>query len=213
MAGLRIYAVTPHRLDHLADLFDSHGATHGCWCMFFLLKRQDYYAGRRGGNEEVFKELTCQGEVPLGREGTPVGWVAAWPRSRYPVATGPRSVILKDRDRTEDNEVWLVPCFFVRVGARRTGITRALLAAAVDFAEEQGAKAVEGFPWWQDRRAGLTGTSAVSGSSPAAASRRWPGPPVAGWSCGWTCGRDSERRRRLRSLAPSKSRSFRRRRR
>lgn len=50
------------------------------------------------------------------------------------------------RDATEDREVWLVPCFFVRVGFRRSGITYALLNAAVERARRRGAKAVGGFP-------------------------------------------------------------------
>ena len=118
--GLQVHPVTPGRLDDVADLFNSNGATRGCWCMFFLLKRQDYFSGRGGGNEDASRELTCRGDVPLGlvayREGKPVGWVAAGPRSRYPTATVPRSRILKDRDPAEDEDVWLVPCFFVRVG-------------------------------------------------------------------------------------------------
>ena len=40
----------------------------------------------------------------------------------------------------------MLPCFFVRVGYRRTGVTAALVAAAVDAAEAHGARAVEGFP-------------------------------------------------------------------
>ena len=37
--GFQIYPVTPERLDDVADLFNSNGATRGCWCMFFLLNR------------------------------------------------------------------------------------------------------------------------------------------------------------------------------
>ncbi len=46
----------------------------------------------------------------------------------------------------EDDDVWLLPCFFVRVGYRRRGVTAALVAAAVEAAKAHGAKAVEGFP-------------------------------------------------------------------
>jgi GNAT superfamily N-acetyltransferase len=159
--GFQIYPVTPDRLDDVADLFNSNGATRGCWCMFFLLKRQDYFTGRRGGNEVVFRELTSQGDVPLGlvayRGEKPVGWVAAGPRSRYATATAARSRILKERDPAEDEDVWLVPCFFVRVGARRAGLTRALLKAAVELAEDHGAKAVEGFPLAAGPKAGADG--------------------------------------------------------
>jgi GNAT superfamily N-acetyltransferase len=48
--------------------------------------------------------------------------------------------------RSEDDQVWLVPCFFVRVGSRRQGITRELLRAAVELARTRGATAIEGWP-------------------------------------------------------------------
>ena len=38
------------------------------------------------------------------------------------------------------------PCFVTRTGFRRRGISRALARAAVDFARERGARALEGYP-------------------------------------------------------------------
>jgi GNAT superfamily N-acetyltransferase len=51
----------------------------------------------------------------------------------------------RDEDRT-DGSVWAVTCLFTRVGYRRRGISRALAQAAVGFARERGARAVEGYP-------------------------------------------------------------------
>ena len=42
--------------------------------------------------------------------------------------------------------VWAVTCVFVRTGFRRRGISYALARAAVDFARERGARAIEGYP-------------------------------------------------------------------
>jgi GNAT superfamily N-acetyltransferase len=39
-----------------------------------------------------------------------------------------------------------VTCFVTRAGFRRRGISRALARAAVDFARERGARALEGYP-------------------------------------------------------------------
>jgi GNAT superfamily N-acetyltransferase len=136
-------------LGDLADLFESNGATRGCWCMAFLIPRSEYYAGRRGGNRARFEELARQGDSPMGllayHEGRPAAWLAAGPRARYAVATGGRS-ILKDRDPAEDHDVWLAPCFFVRVGQRRAGLTEQLLTRAVELAAVAGASAIEGWP-------------------------------------------------------------------
>lgn len=147
---LDIHPVTADRLGDLARLFETNGTTRGCWCMYFIAPRAEFGAGMRGGNRARFEELAVDADPPMGllayRQAAPVGWCAIGPRSRYPRAIGPRATILKGRDPAEDDEVWLVTCFFVRVGARRQGATRKLLTAAVELAEQSGARAIEGFP-------------------------------------------------------------------
>ena len=82
---------------------------------------------------------------PTATEHRSVG--AQWDLDRaYERTLGPRVRILAGRDRAEDDTVWLVPCFFVRVGERGHGVTRALLDAAVELASRHGAPAIEGFP-------------------------------------------------------------------
>jgi GNAT superfamily N-acetyltransferase len=44
-----------------------------------------------------------------------------------------------------DASVWAVTCFVTRAGFRRRGVSRALARAAVDFAREVGARALEGY--------------------------------------------------------------------
>jgi GNAT superfamily N-acetyltransferase len=62
-----------------------------------------------------------------------------------------RSRILAERDATEDDSVWLVSCLYIRRDARRTGLSRDLINAAVDLARQRGAQAVEGFPLNADK--------------------------------------------------------------
>jgi GNAT superfamily N-acetyltransferase len=148
---VEIRPVSQDRLGDLANLFETGPATRGCWCMWFISPADEVRKGwRDGGNRRAFEALAEQAESPLGLiayEGdVPIGWVATGPRSRYPRAIGPRVKILKGRDPEEDDDVWLLPCFFVRVGYRRRGVTAALIAAAVEAAKAHGAKAVEGFP-------------------------------------------------------------------
>jgi GNAT superfamily N-acetyltransferase len=47
---------------------------------------------------------------------------------------------------TDDPDVWWVTCFAVDSHYRRAGVGSALLKAAVEFAREHGATAVEGHP-------------------------------------------------------------------
>ena len=99
-------------------------------------------------DSERFEVFAARAEPPAGllayRDGQPVGWCAIGPRARYPKVL--RSPLWKGRDSAEDESVWLVPCFFVRRTARRSGVVRALLAAAVELASKHGAPAIEGFP-------------------------------------------------------------------
>ena len=48
-------------------------------------------------------------------------------------------------DPVFDDGVWAVTCFVTRVGFRRRGVMRALARAAVGFARERGARALEGY--------------------------------------------------------------------
>lgn len=149
--AVEIQAVTADRLGDLANLFQTNGTTRGCWCMYFIADRAAFGAGMRGGgNREAFEALAAAADPPMGLlaydDGVPVAWCALGPRSRYPRAISPRATILKGRDASEDDDIWLVPCFFVRVGYRRRRLTYRLLAAAVELAERSGARAIEGFP-------------------------------------------------------------------
>ena len=147
-----VLQVTPERLEDLASLFASGPATRGCWCMWFIDDDKTVRARwNDGGNRRAFEALAVDADPPLGllaydEDGLPVGWVATGPRSRYQRAIGPRSTIMKARDPSEDDDVWLLPCFFVRPGHRRRNTTGALVAAAVEAAAAHGARAVEGWP-------------------------------------------------------------------
>jgi GNAT superfamily N-acetyltransferase len=149
--------VRPASADRLADLqrlFAANGTLSGCWCMYFLLTGKQFAAGWGEPNRARFLELAARESTPVGllayRDGEPIGWCAAGPRSRYGRAT--RSALYRDRDPAEDDDVWLVPCFFVHRGARRSGIMSHLLTDAVRLAQAHGARAVEGFPPASNRR-------------------------------------------------------------
>jgi GNAT superfamily N-acetyltransferase len=53
---------------------------------------------------------------------------------------------MKTVDQSENDDVWLVPCFFIRPDMRGQGMASRLLERAVELAEKCGASAIEGFP-------------------------------------------------------------------
>ena len=76
----------------------------------------------------------------------PAGWVAVEPRTAYPKLRTLRVPWTGRQEDKDDPDVWAVTCFVVRKGYRGRGLTYPLARAAVDFARERGARALEGYP-------------------------------------------------------------------
>jgi GNAT superfamily N-acetyltransferase len=79
-------------------------------------------------------------------DGEAVGWCAVEPRTAYPRLQTARVPWAGRAEDKADAGVWVVTCFVTRTGFRRRGVSRALAAAAVGFARERGARAIEGYP-------------------------------------------------------------------
>ena len=71
----------------------------------------------------------------------PVGWIAIAPRTEFGRIAASRAT-----PRVDDTDVWVIPCLTVRKTARGRGIGLALIQAAVAYATEQGAPAIEAYP-------------------------------------------------------------------
>ena len=142
--------------EDLQTVFGTTGPAARCQCQRFKLKRKEYFAGfpveqradrlrqqTDAGHPE--SDTTC-GLVAYF-DGEPVGWCAVEPRSHYEGLVRNNRVPWAGRDEDKaDESVWAVTCFFVRKGFRRGGVSRTLAAAAVDFARDGGARAIEGYP-------------------------------------------------------------------
>jgi GNAT superfamily N-acetyltransferase len=174
---IEVKPLTQDLLPDAAAIFDSSPETSGCSCMWFLIPYKQYHAGGPAANRQLFHQLVESSETPAGllayRQGAPVGWCAAGPRSRFARALNVPS--FKGRDPAEDDSVWLAPCFYVRKDARREGVSRALLEAAVTLAREHGATAIEGFPFARGAKVGresMVGVEALFASCGFAVTRQ-----------------------------------------
>jgi GNAT superfamily N-acetyltransferase len=123
------------------DLFAANKTVSWCFCTWFM---QTHRALDDNDNREV---LRARLGSPIGllavSEGRPVGWVAVAPRAAYSRLAKSKVTAPVDPDLTD---VWSVTCFFVHRDARRQGVTRTLLDAAVRYAADNGARALEGYP-------------------------------------------------------------------
>jgi GNAT superfamily N-acetyltransferase len=178
---LTIVPLTPERFPALEQLFGRHGASGGCWCMWWRLSRQEYRAGKGEGNRRALRALVAGGRVPglLAFQGDrPVGWIAVEPRSAYP-----RLAASRDLAPVDEAPAWAVTCFYVARDMRGRGVTRRLLAAAADHARAAGAALLEAYPREPAARAaapalytGVASTFRTLGFEEAA--RRAPGRPI-----------------------------------
>jgi GNAT superfamily N-acetyltransferase len=138
----------------LQAIFGTRGYTAGCQCQKFKIGHHEWTEPPLEFRMERLRQETHCGD-PGARatsglvgflDGKPVGWCAVEPRTAYP-RLPIRRLALKERGEDEhDASVWAVTCFATRAGFRRLGVSRALARAAVDFARERGARALEGYP-------------------------------------------------------------------
>lgn len=139
---LRCSPLTKDRLQDMEAVFGERGVARRCFCMHW--RRPDGGFGDRRDNRERFVDFAFDGAPPglIGYlDDQPVGWVQVGPRSEFP--TLGRSRLLKPVDTLDP---WTINCFVVKAGERSQGIGRGLLAAAIEFAKDQGAKVIEAYP-------------------------------------------------------------------
>jgi GNAT superfamily N-acetyltransferase len=142
---LVFHPLTPARWPELERLFGPNGATSGCWCMFWRQTGPEFHAATGADRKKSFKAVCTRSATPPGvvayRGDQPVGWVAIAPRADYKRFDNARVLVPID-----DQPVWSITCFFIHRTARRQGLMEKLIAAAVDFAREEGATIVEAYP-------------------------------------------------------------------
>ena len=78
--------------------------------------------------------------------GEPAGWCCVEPRPAFPLIPEQRTWLKRRGQDPSDDRVWVVACFVTRTPFRYGGVSRRLAKAAVEFARDRGAAAVEGYP-------------------------------------------------------------------
>jgi GNAT superfamily N-acetyltransferase len=142
--------------EDLEAVFGTSGPASTCQCQRYKLQRREAF--RSFPAEERARRLRRQtncghreSDATSGLvaylDGEPVGWCAVEPRTAYGGLVRNNRVPWAGRAEDKaDDSVWAVTCFAIRAGFRRRGVGRALARAAVDFARERGARAIEGYP-------------------------------------------------------------------
>ncbi len=142
--------------EDLQTIFGTRGTASRCQCQRYKLRPRESFGSfpveerahrLRGQADCGHPESETTSGLVAYLDDEPVGWCAVEPRTEYEGLLRNNRVPWADRaeDRADDS-VWAVTCLFTRAGYRKRGISRVLARAAVDFARERGARAIEGYP-------------------------------------------------------------------
>jgi GNAT superfamily N-acetyltransferase len=140
--------LTPNLMDEFGAVLRGSWGT-GCWCMYPRLTdaQTRQLPGRGSTNERrraAMRKLAHRRRTPglLAFDGDePVGWIAIAPRTELARIEASRAT-----PRVDSEDVWVIPCVTVNKSVRGRGIALALIRAAVAYAGEHGAPAVEAYP-------------------------------------------------------------------
>jgi GNAT superfamily N-acetyltransferase len=155
-AAIAVLPANEASWDDVQAVFGTRGDPARCYCQRYKMQPKESWASV-GAEELAFRfrrQTDCghpKSETTTGLvaylDGEPVGWCAVEPRSAYPRLRRDCRVpwVGRAEDKTDDS-VWAVTCFVTRAGFRRRGVSHALARAAVEFARERGARALEGYP-------------------------------------------------------------------
>ena len=146
--------LTPRYMNDLSEVLRGSWGS-GCWCMYPRLTEKQT---RELPGEGTLSARKCDAMTKLARRrrapgllaflgDDPAGWVAVAPREEFARVDASRAT-----PRVDDVNVWIIPCVTVRKTERGNGIADELIRAAVDYAAQNGAPAVEAYPRAGDKR-------------------------------------------------------------
>ena len=181
--SLRVVPANEASWDDIQAVFGTRGAAASCQCQRYKLAPGEAFSKFPAEERAARLREQAQPGTPgaaatsgmvafLGDE--PVGWCAVKPRTAYPGLLRVYRTPWEGRSEDKaDDSVWSVTCVFVRAGFRRRGIAYALAEAAVRFARERGARALEAYPMrsevgevtWDEIHVGAQSIFAAAGMS------------------------------------------------
>jgi GNAT superfamily N-acetyltransferase len=149
---LDIRALTPSRVDDVRTITASTFGSQ-CWDLWWRhTDDQKKDLGIVGGSKEqntrrrreIMQTLSRRRHAPVlvaYADGEPAGFISLGPRSDYDQLRAGKTT-----QPVDDVPAWVIPCMTVRKRYRGRGVALALLRAAIGYAGQHGAPAIEGYP-------------------------------------------------------------------
>lgn len=156
LPGTAVVPANEASWDDLSAVFGTRGMASRCFCQRYkLAPRESFGSFPAEERAHRLREQADPGNPGSGTtsglvaylDGVPAGWCAVEPRPAYAGLLRAFRVPWQDRDEDKaDDTVWAVTCVLARAGYRKRGVSYALVRAAVPYARERGARALEGYP-------------------------------------------------------------------
>jgi GNAT superfamily N-acetyltransferase len=149
---VRVAPLTPENLGAWRSLFEASGCACFCRWWHFTGTKNEWLARSFEEPAVSFDEqaalvgsgaLEARGLLATD-DGVGIGWMKLAPRARLPKLR--RQGAYRPVDLGDDDGVWSVGCLLVRPDRRKTGVARALVAAAPAQVRAWGGRAVEAYP-------------------------------------------------------------------
>jgi GNAT superfamily N-acetyltransferase len=151
---IRVVPANEATWEDIQAVLGTRGEPARCQCQWYKIPEREW---RSVPHEE--RAFRLRQQTDCGNPGAPstsglvayagdepVGWCAVEPRCEYARLRSMRVPWSGRSEDQQDDSVWAITCFVTRAGFRRQGVSRALASAAVDFARDRGARALEGYP-------------------------------------------------------------------
>ena len=154
MSEVTIVPANEASWEDLQVVLGTRGDPSRCQCQWYKFRDREWGSVPVEERARRLREQTDCGHPESGTTtglvaylgGEPAGWCAVEPRTAYVRLLRSRVPWSgRSEDKTDDG-IWAVTCFVTRTGYRRRGVSRALACAAVEFARQRGARALEGYP-------------------------------------------------------------------
>jgi GNAT superfamily N-acetyltransferase len=149
MAEIVIAPATADRFDDAEHALSGGGDGRSCQCQWWTITNAEFQRTSQDERRALLRDEFSAAPPPAliaYVDGEAAGWVRVGPRTAQIRIGRTRDIATHTRVPLDDADVWAVSCFVVRREHRGKGLTARLLAAAVDFARDQGARLVEAYP-------------------------------------------------------------------
>lgn len=149
MANITIEPASAERFADVQHAITGGGDGPSCQCQWWTMPNAEFRSLTRADKEVRFEEELGAPVSPgliAYVDNVPAGWVRVGPRTLQARIARTRLVTSGSPEPLDDPTVWAVTCFVIRRDHRGIGLAHLLLDAAIEYAQDHGARVIEGYP-------------------------------------------------------------------